>query len=416
VVSRRQRREWLAFLAPIALVVVITQLLSFGRHRGVPDGRAIFLFVRFLHLGLGLTPIFPLAVLAGALYVGALLRLRVFRRWRRLEEWSRAWEAGPYPGFHEAVDEFARETARSLRWSLAVGLSVGLLIFSSRSLRPRTLEGPSFDLWVVMAFSVTFSLAVASIWKAASLWNRQSDILRKLALHPTVWAYDHMPDFLVRAFRTPLPQPLRASAIDAARAAVLQMLPQSPVPGDGPPGPTPDESASAKDVISAITRDLTKYWARAGAEPPALQKGEDTSVVGVRLREHYLALCMAETLACMVDVTRTMLFIGACAVVAAMIAIASYPFQPAGILAWIATIAVFTLVTVALHIINGSERDEVLSRLAHTTPGRINGSWSLVTRFVGYVLVPVGALLVVHLPSGAKLRQLIDWAGKAFGR
>jgi hypothetical protein len=399
----RPRLLWLLDFVPIAFVAVALQLGSFAPRDGVPDGRALFLFIRFMHPGLGVTPLFPVALMLTAFYVGTLFRLRVIRQWRQLQRWGETWNAGPFPGCGPAIARFAASAASSLTSALGIGVALGLLIFLAPSVRPRTLEGPAFDFLSVIAFTVTFTTAAASIWRAARLWGWLSDVTRRLALHPMVWAYDHMPEFLRRAFRVPVPQAVHRAAVEGARAEVLQLLPASP-------------EASPAQMIPALTAELAAHWTGAGAEPPALEDHEPESSAGVRIREHYLALCMAETLSSMCDMTRTMLFIGASAVVAAVLATATYPFQPAGILGWISTLAVATLVVVSLRVIIGIERDEVLSRLAGTKPGRITGTWSLAVRLVGYVLIPLGTLLAAYQPKGAALPSLIDQASKMLQR
>lgn len=424
----RQRVEWFIALFAVGAVVAALQLCSFAHAHCLPDGRPLFLYLRFMHPSLGLTPVFPLAVLAGALYVGALFRLRMVRQWFRLREWAVAWAAGPFPGLGQAIDRFANGAAASMRRSLVLGVGAGLVMFAWQILRPRTLEGPAFDFTVALAFGVTFTIAALAIWRAATLWSELSEILRRLALHPMVWAYDHMPDFIVRSFRAPLPLRVHQEVIEAARAEAVRLLASNPAadprsksklitqaPGSQPPSSVAT-STRPQETIRALTSDVGWYWTRAGAQPPALQKTEKTKLTGVRIREHYLALCMADTLNAMCDVTRTMLFIGASVVVAAVLAIAIYPFQPAGSLAWIATVAVAALIAVALRVIVGIERDEVLSRIARTTPGRVTGSWALVVRLVGYVIVPLGSLIAAYLPSGAFLRDLFDSMGKLLAR
>jgi hypothetical protein len=397
----------------LLVAFAVARLCRFVRTGSSPDGRAIFFFTRLMHPALQLTPALPIALMMAALYVGCLFRLRVLRRSVRLLAASQAWRSPGFAGCGEAMASFARQAQRSLGLSLVIGTLVGVTAYLVTPLRPRSLEGPAFDFLAALAFGVTFTTAAASIWRAAGLWVVLSRLLRRLAVHPTVWAYDHMPAFFARAFRTPLPRRIAEEDAEAACAPALALVGANPLEaGAATALPADAVERGTTETIRDITRELAPFWARTGAAPPALQKEEPERPLAVQVREHYLALRMAETLACMCDVTSTMLFIGASSVVAAVLATAAYPFQPAGTLAWAATLAVATVVAVSFRLIVGVERDEVLSRLGGTVPGRVTLSWSLATRLIGYVLIPLGSLLAAHLPNHAPLRDLIAKTGK----
>jgi hypothetical protein len=248
-------------------------------------------------------------------------------------------------------------------------------------------------------------MAAASIWRAYSLWGRLSAMLRGLAQHPLAWSFDHLPTHLSRAFRTPLPRRLRRDDVEVACAATLRFA------GDDPD----TRGAGITQTIRMMSRAMVPSWTKAGSLPNVLESAEPERTPVEQVREHYLALRMADALACMCDVTRTMLFIGASSVVAAVLGTAAYPFQPAGTLAWAATLAVAAVIVVAVRLIVGIERDEVLSRLAGTKPGEITPSWSLAARLIGYVLVPLGSLLAAHLPGHSVLPELFASAGKSLG-
>jgi hypothetical protein len=109
----------------------------------------------------------------------------------------------------------------------------------------------------------------------------------------------------------------------------------------------------------------------------------------------------------MCDAVRTTLFIGSSSAVAAVLATALYPFQPAGTLAWAARIAIAVVVIVAVRVIGGIERDEVLSHIGRTDPGKVTPSWSLAMRVIGYVIVPLAALAAAHLPDHGLLSGLL---------
>jgi hypothetical protein len=380
-------------------------LYRFTRTGDASDGRAMFFYARMAHPGLGLTPTIPIAFVVTALYVGCIFRLRVLRRSVRLTAAGWAWRSDVFPGVGESMTGFARSTRRSLIHALIVGVLVGLAMYAWKPVRPRSIEGTAFDFLVALAFGITFTMAAASIWRAYSLWGRLSAMLRGLAQHPLAWSFDHLPTHLSRAFRTPLPRRLRRDDVEVACAATLRFA------GDDPD----TRGASITQTIRMMSRAMVPSWTKAGSLPNVLESAEPQRTPVEQVREHYLALRMADALACMCDVTRTMLFIGASSVVAAVLGTAAYPFQPAGTLAWAATLAVAAVIVVAVRLIVGIERDEVLSRLAGTKPGEITPSWSLAARLIGYVLVPLGSLLAAHLPGHSMLPELFASAGKSLG-
>jgi peptidoglycan/LPS O-acetylase OafA/YrhL len=116
---------------------------------------------------------------------------------------------------------------------------------------------------------------------------------------------------------------------------------------------------------------------------------------------------MTESISTMCDATRTTLFVGSVAAVAAVLATAAYPFQPVEALRWAARISILIAVVVGLRVISGIERDEILSRIAGTDPGKLTPSWSLAFRLVGYVLVPLATLAATHLPDQGQLGDLL---------
>jgi hypothetical protein len=396
----------LHYLLPMVLLAWgAVGLYRFARPADESDGRAMFFYARMVHPALGLTPTIPIAFVVAALYVGCVFRLRVLRRSVRLTAVGWAWHSDASPGCCQSMTGFARSARRSLIHALLFGVVVGLAMYFWKPVRPRSIEGTAFDFLVALAFGITFTMAAASIWRAASLWGRLSRLLRSLSLHPIAWSFDHLPGHLSRAFRTPLPRRLRHEDVEAACAATLRLA------GDDPD----TRGAGASETIRLMLRAMAPRWIKADTLPNVLESAEPERTPVDKVREHYLALRMADALACMCDVTRTMLFIGASSVVAAVLGTAAYPFQPAGTLAWASTLAVAVVIVVAVRIIVGIERDEVLSRLAGTKPGEITPSWSLAARLVGYVVVPLGSLLAAHLPGHSALPDLLASVSKSLG-
>lgn len=386
-------------------------VLRFTRLGVKSDGRAFFFFARLMHPGLGLTPALPIAIMATILYLACLFRLRVVRRARRLRSEGEHWVGDPLFDAARGIEEFTASSLRSLSHILWMGTTIGLALFLWQRIRPRSLEGWYFDLLVALGFGLTFAVAGASIWRANRLWQMLAQFLRGLADHPWAPAFGKMPAHISGAFQTPMPGRLNRIEVATARDITARLAAANPI--EGSPAPTAGQTGASTDspalLIPEFLKALAPHWRAAGVCPPALSEKGDSkaSPPSIQLREHYLALCMTESLSYMCDATRTTLFVGSVAAVAAVLATAAYPFQPAGTLAWAAKISIAVVVLVSVRVIAGIERDDILSRISKTNPGKVTPSWSLVVRLVGYVLVPLGSLAASRLPDHGLLTTIL---------
>jgi hypothetical protein len=408
---RSHRLRWAvhAILVGGAAFAAIWILVLFTRQNARSDGRAFFFFARLMNPSLGLTPALPLGVMATALYAACLFRLRVVRRGRRLLLSAGRWAGDAVPGAEAGMLAFAQASLHSMERILWLGAVLGVGLFAWHRIRPRSLEGSSFDFVVAVSFGLTFAVAVASMWRADRLWRMLARYLRGLAVHPWSAAFSSLPQSIAQTFRTPMPGRLRHDEVERAHAVAVALAAETPL------GPPPGKDASAPAAVAPeghSTPDylaaLTPWWKAPGVRPPALGPNDDAHrPLAVQLREHALALRMTEALSQMCDATRTTLFIGSGSAVAAVLATAIYPFQPAGTLAWAARLAIGVVVLVSLRVIGGIERDELLSHLGGTAPGKMTPSWSLALRLVGYVVVPLATLAAAHLPDHGLLSGLL---------
>jgi hypothetical protein len=362
------------------------------------DGRALLFFARVVHPEVGLAPVLPLMLMALAIYVSCLFRLRAVRRAVVLRTGGAQWATSGIPGVCEDVARFTRASLRSLGSVIWAGTLVGLCLF--KWLRAGSLEGPTFDFLVAIGFGLTFSIAVASIWRADQLWRTTAKLLRSLAAHPWAPAFATLPEHLSQAFRTPMPGRLSHEEVSRACAVVASLADANPLEEGRAVGP---ESSR----VQVYLQDLQPIWNSAGAQPRALRAKDVERPMAIQLREHYLAMCMAESISQMCDILRTTLFVGATAAVAAVLAMTVYPFQSAGTLAWAAPITIVVVVLVALRVIAGIERDEILSLMARTEPGKLTFSWALVARFLGYVVVPLASLAAAYLPDHGLVARIL---------
>jgi hypothetical protein len=87
----------------------------------------------------------------------------------------------------------------------------------------------------------------------------------------------------------------------------------------------------------------------------------------------------------------------------------SYPFQPPQfmtVFVWLVALAV--VVTLVFTVI-GIERDEILSRLSQTRPGRVDLNAAFIGRMIAYVGLPLLALAATNFPrTGAVVLSWLE--------
>jgi hypothetical protein len=100
----------------------------------------------------------------------------------------------------------------------------------------------------------------------------------------------------------------------------------------------------------------------------------------------------------------TFAVIGSLAVVSAAFA---YPFQPHRFVSVFSGALLLVIAVAALRVIMRLERDEVLSRLAHTKPGSVQFTPQFVQQVVLYVVLPLAALTARIFPELSE--TLFSW-------
>ena len=412
---------------------------------GRRDGHVFFFFLRAVDTGIGLTPTLPLFIVGMTIYVAALLQLSVLRCAATLHEHARGWDVDPpQPGtankartksFSEcanAMRAFSRDASRSVLIVCVLGTLGGFLLLFWSPLRLGSFEGRLFDAACSGGFALVFTVTVSTACRAHGLWLRLQAFTRALAIHPASAALERLPESVAQRFRSPVPGKLAADHIHIALAMNLHALGLSAPPHvdalrrelDGrwfPAGQPPAESPVAGGPVSAPDERLARVGGPAAARSalPALVAApadDPLDELRARLKEDFLALKMAEVLSLMCDATRRMLLIATVSGTAALFGYAIYPFQPAAALTMIGLISDGLVALVALRVLLGIERDHVLSQLAKTPGGEITPSLGLVTRLVGYVIVPLGGLVGSRLQNPGAVIALFQDAAKMLNR
>lgn len=90
-------------------------------------------------------------------------------------------------------------------------------------------------------------------------------------------------------------------------------------------------------------------------------------------------------------------------------ALNSYPFQPQRLLMLFSYVLVIWMIATTLVIFVKFNRDDVLSRLAGSTPNQFTWDRSMVLALVTYVVIPAVSLLAVQFPEVSQ--SLFSWIG-----
>src|SRR5207249_302311 len=96
---------------------------------------------------------------------------------------------------------------------------------------------------------------------------------------------------------------------------------------------------------------------------------------------------------------QNLIYFGLVGLLLMLVAVAWYPFQPRGLLLLFNWAVILLFVAIALVVFVQMSRDDVLSSLNGTSPGRISWDSEFVLRVLVYGLVPILALLGVQFPE-----------------
>ncbi len=378
-----------------------------------PDGHAYFFYLRSMDPGVGLTPTLPLFMVGAATYMACLLRLLVIRRATALKEQAQHWSADSFTHCRKAMENFAEDASGSLLQICLIGGFLGLAVLFFSPLQLGSLEGRGFDAGTSACFGLAFALTLAAAWRAFSLWQKLRDFTRALALHPAQAALKRLPMSVAQTFRSPVPGQIGRRHIEVALHMKQRQLGLSALPALADLLPRLDRRwfPSAEET-SPDNPSSSPFGPPAPQRTAAMQPLNDVEI----LEEDFLALRMAEVLGLMCDSTRTMVLIATVSGLATLLATALYPFQPAATLTAAGLVSVGLVVAVALRVLLGIERDEVLSAIAKTEAGKITPTLGLTTRLAGYVLLPLAGLIGTRLQRAGALIDFIKELTKTLER
>jgi hypothetical protein len=92
-----------------------------------------------------------------------------------------------------------------------------------------------------------------------------------------------------------------------------------------------------------------------------------------------------------------------------IVLLGSYPFQPESLVRLVFMVILLATVVGIMSVVVQMNRDEVLSRIAKTEPGKVTWDWHFVTNALVFGLVPVATLISSEFPEVRDF--LFAWVG-----
>ena len=447
----------------LALVVGVAMIVLVGWGLGEVFFRftkpeKVFFFLRATELTSGVSVLLP------ALFVGLAAFLSFFtalRRWNLAESMpclrsprQRPDEAPQFLRFdHKRTKSFEGLKAQEDRvkemivcpifklpgvMPLTILILVGYWFFFVEQFIP-SVDGRRFDWFFEMAFCVVPLLLVWALIRLFWLWVGVKRLLRRLSWHPLISQYDAK-DSEERFASLPtvdLVKPARTYA--ALSLSVQQARSFYNALNDDKLKLRPGQAKKLKRVrqlveeaeskwSDALKADANGDWQNALRKRRCSQSklAELTERVSVLLEDSWRAEGAAEPEAKSQKegkfflITHVVAFLHhifahlqnlvwlvTMGLLLMLFAANFYPFQPRDPLLLFSWVAILTSAVLALYIIFSANRDETLSLLARTAPGKVTVTPGLVFRVLSHGVIPVVALLGLQFPQA--MRQIFTW-------
>jgi hypothetical protein len=433
-------------VAPLALLVT-TVVYAFGSWtdflNGTPVERAwvAAFYLRSTTLGSGLSPLLPLLFLGLALYLWSLCELRRLHLGESARDHSAiATMGGPEaPGLDvlkRRADGLLEDSFRNLKTCFAL-IGVGTAFFwITLKWLPPSLDGRYFvRLFEVLLFFVSVAIAF-EFARFVLCWRCLRAMLRRFAWLPASPGLKRVP---VLISSEPVIDLARAGPglatlrVALGRWEALAAAWKAAVRDEaGPADPFakalgPDLDEARVEMEHALRAEVSSGWAVEDARRRLQAQVDAAQLVSAQaLRERgaagapwreaaedFLAMGIVGYIRYSLAHLRNLLAFATGASLLVLLAISSYPFQPAHLLLALSWIAILTLVGTTIVIFVQMDRDEVLSWLAKSTPGHLVFSREFLGRVATYGLMPLLGVTAAQFPDVG--RVLFFWVEPFLG-
>jgi hypothetical protein len=438
------------FLLPVVAigsVVWFVALLMHWEESANPLVQVLVLEERYADLGSGTTPLLPFALVLGAAYLWCLSNLDRVHMLDALHQVDPA-KALRVPGARELLKTLSSPLHGARWWSIAL-LIAPVAVFLIKPVS--TLEGACGDWLFRIALAVPCVVTgIAMLW-SLRCWSALRAVLRRIAVSSIGAALARLPPESVRRLEAQLATagpsvrdlviPVRclceladreldvasvddseeARACIARAAEVSRVLLRGEAAANVSPAnrwhlSTSGAAAAIATGYAHVEKILQSADALRSPDAPRPMKDDDkesaASTLELYAREelapHVLWLRLARDLQAiraawfvgqLVPVFRILLALVVGGALLTLLAFTSYVFEPHRLLATYAAAVVLGAVAITLLVLVQMDRDETLSRIARTPPGRITLDGHTVVRLVSWTALPILSLLAVHYPG-----------------
>ena len=376
----RARHYWYLFFIAIALVAFWLEnwrrTFSGGRHH-----EGFFAAYRSLDLINGVAPTIPFSLTCLALICWAwihLRRLRIFGEsphsvpalgTRFLEP----TEAGAMAIQVRCIDDAVQDPFLLPGWAYITGVSSVAALYLVMGEYTQSLELRPFDELYGVAFAVIVLLLALTCARMLFVWARLRRLLRTIEQHPireifgTVPLADHWGPILHRG--------IDCGQLERRYRELLHK-------------PASERAAATTDQALEDVRNevLDPAWA-----------GQDMGDEDFKANSELFALRYVAFIQATCRQIENLLVFLPMGFVLTLISLNSYTFQSGHVLGWfMASLLIAMGIAVGL-MLAGAERDEILSRLNGTTPGKIGKNFYM--NLLSYGALPVLTVLAAQFPS-----------------
>ena len=452
-VPREQRLRYIAartgliapFVVAVAAIALLPQLTG-----AIIGEEPLPTLNRGLQLFSGLSPFGPVMVLLVAVYGWSWaheIRARTPTLARVHERELDSLAVGGFiPLARKAAAVVESVDARSTFALLLMASIIGWVLLAFIG-HVQTIEGVRFDAFFLSGWVLLQAMLIASLLSHLRMWRAVKNLLKGLSVHPIVPAFDRVPRELF-AKRLPGGRPrlvhLRhavnahaamlaaqaaapAAAVATAGGTAFQMGDEArklvaEITGTLPAGTRAPDTTAPSPLVAMLEHELrkshqtdvarSKTWRALTREAAAVvpQLGLHPGSV-MPAWQPQAETFVAITIGLMVRELAARVVRGMHVIFGAMLALVVYEISlrayPRGLMLGLTWMYVAAGVVLALATIISAERDIVLSKLAGTTPGKIQWDAVFVTRTLIPLLFAVFTLLATQFPSVGN--ALLGW-------
>jgi hypothetical protein len=342
----------------------------------------------------------------------------------------------------ERVERSLNRPFRPVSWLVLAPLMLAFLLLPWAVFYLRTsltLEQGTMKWLLLIGLPLLNAGMILAFVQTLSVWYRFKPLLRGWAAHPLAEACDRLPTSTAKTLRSQFWARLPTAdddrrakqhwqtltkhfdEIKGSVAAQLNLPLEMTLPSE------PDEAK--------LTELLDHFWATRSFNQPeqsgATAKPElcppnkptmelytrafvDPVQMWFRLAEDFIALRIAGYTSMILIHQRNLLTFVTAGALLMLLAITSYPFQPQRLLTIFLWTTILSVVAGSLLIFIQADRDEVLSRMAQTSPNRVTFDRTFITMVVTYGLLPLFGLLATQFPETWGLFSWVEPVLRAF--